>query len=67
MYEQPIHPANLWMERIRSAAMSWTPTLWRLAAGWYTGRLDRGYTRREPSAAADYFRGVGLAGPFWGL
>jgi len=43
------------------------PTLWRLASGWYAGRLDRGYTRREPSAAADYLRGVGLSGSFWGL
>jgi hypothetical protein len=42
-------------------------TLWRLAAHWYDGRLDRGYTRREPAAAADYLRGVGLSGPFWGL
>jgi hypothetical protein len=43
------------------------PTLWRLAAGWYAGRLDRGYTRREPAAAAGYFRDVGLRGAFWGL
>jgi len=43
------------------------PTLWRLAAGWYAGRLDREYTRREPAAAASYFREVGLEGPFWGL
>jgi hypothetical protein len=43
------------------------PTLWRLAAGWYAGRLDRGYTRREPSAAAGYFREAGLEGAFWGL
>jgi len=42
-------------------------TLWRLAADWYAGRLERGYTRREPSAAADYFREVGLQGAFWGL
>jgi Alkylmercury lyase len=42
-------------------------TLWRLAAGWYTGRLDRGYRRREPEAARDYFTAVGLRGPFWGL
>jgi hypothetical protein len=42
-------------------------TLWRLAAHWYDGRLDRGYVRREPSQAAAYLRGVGLAGPFWGL
>ena len=41
-------------------------TLWRLASGWYAGRLERGYTRREPVAAADYFRSVGLTGPFWG-
>ena len=42
-------------------------TLWRLAAHWYDGRLERGYVRREPSAAAAYLGGVGLAGPFWGL
>lgn len=41
-------------------------TLWRLAAGWYAGRLDRGYRRREPAEAVGYFRQVGLAGPFWG-
>ena len=43
------------------------PTLWRLAAHWYDGRLDRGYVRREPSAAKEYFRSAGLSGPFWGL
>jgi len=43
------------------------PTLWRLAAGWYEGRLDRGYRRREPAAAKDYLTEVGLSGPFWGL
>jgi Alkylmercury lyase len=42
-------------------------TLWRLASGWYAGRLERGYVRREPSAAADYLRSVGLSGAFWGL
>jgi Alkylmercury lyase len=42
-------------------------TLWRLAAHWYDGRLDRGYQRRDPTHAADYLRSVGLAGPFWGL
>ena len=41
-------------------------TLWRLASDWYSGRLERGYRRREPVAAADYFRGAGLTGPFWG-
>lgn len=42
-------------------------TLWRFAAGWYAGRLDRGYTRREPADARSYFREVGLHGAFWGL
>ncbi|MFG1998489.1 organomercurial lyase [Spirillospora sp. NPDC048911] len=42
-------------------------TLWRLASGWYAGRLDRGYTRREPATAAAYLREAGLRGPFWGL
>ncbi len=42
-------------------------TLWRLARGWYAGRLDHGYVRRDPSQAAEYFRSVGLTGPFWGL
>ena len=43
------------------------PTLWRLAAGWYAGRLDAGYRRREPAEAAAYFRDAGLTGAFWGL
>ena len=42
-------------------------TLWRLAQGWYAGRLDSGYVRRDPAGAADYFSRVGLTGPFWGL
>ena len=42
-------------------------TLWRLASHWYDGRLERGYTRREPAAAKEYFRAVGLSGEFWGL
>lgn len=42
-------------------------TVWRLARGWYAGRLDRGYARREPAAAHDYLREVGLSGSFWGL
>lgn len=42
-------------------------TLWRLAEHWYDGRLDDGYIRREPAAAADYLHSVGLRGPFWGL
>lgn len=40
-------------------------TLWRLAAGWYEGRLGHGYTRRDPAAAAAYFARAGLSGPFW--
>jgi hypothetical protein len=28
--------------------------------------MEAGYVRREPSAAADYLRSVGLVGPFWG-
>lgn len=42
-------------------------TLWRLASRWYDGRLDAGYERREPARALEYFREVGLSGPFWGL
>ncbi|HEY5017696.1 MAG TPA: organomercurial lyase [Streptosporangiaceae bacterium] len=42
-------------------------TLWRLAAGWYAGRLEYGYRRRDPATAAAYFREVGLRGSFWGL
>jgi hypothetical protein len=41
-------------------------TLWRLASDWYTGRLDRGYTRRDPGQAAQYFAAAGLTGAFWG-
>jgi hypothetical protein len=42
-------------------------TLWRLASRWYEGRLTHGYVRREPEAAKEYFRSVGLRGAFWGL
>jgi hypothetical protein len=42
-------------------------TLWRLASHWYDGRLEHGYVRRDPTAAAAYFRAVGLSGAFWGL
>jgi hypothetical protein len=42
-------------------------TVWRLASNWYAGRLDRGYVRREPSAAHAYLRRAGLSGAFWGL
>lgn len=42
-------------------------TLWRLARGWYQGRLDHGYVRRDPASATDYLRSVGLIGEFWGV
>ncbi|MFD3941303.1 organomercurial lyase [Streptomyces sp. NPDC058579] len=42
-------------------------TLWRLARDWYSGRLQPGYTRRDPSSATAYFAEVGLHGAFWGL
>jgi hypothetical protein len=42
-------------------------TLWRLASRWYEGRLEPGYVRREPARAREYFREVGLSGPFRGL
>ncbi len=42
-------------------------TLWRLASHWYDGRLEYGYERRGAAEAAEYFRSVGLHGPFWGL
>lgn len=42
-------------------------TLWRLARGWYAGRMERGYLRRDPVSAASYFAEVGLHGTFWGL
>jgi hypothetical protein len=42
-------------------------TLWRFASGWYAGRLDRGYQRKDPASALDYFRSAGLRGEFWGL
>jgi Alkylmercury lyase len=36
-------------------------TLWRFAAHWYDGRMDRGYTRQEPAQAADWLRSAGPA------
>ncbi|MFF7187367.1 organomercurial lyase [Streptomyces sp. NPDC008222] len=42
-------------------------TVWRLARDWYTGRLEPGYTRRDPASATAYFSEVGLHGSFWGL
>jgi hypothetical protein len=58
-----------WLQATRSARgyVMDLATLWKLAAHWYDGRLDRGYARREPGQAQDYLRSVGLSGPFWGL
>jgi Alkylmercury lyase len=42
-------------------------TLWALASHWYDGRMNPGYVRRDPQAATEYLRSVGLSGPFWGL
>ena len=42
-------------------------TLWHLASGWYSGRLDSPYRRKDPQSAVEYFRSVGLHGHFWGL
>ena len=42
-------------------------TLWNLSRSWYEGRLNYEYERREPSAALDYFKSVGLRGEFWGI
>lgn len=42
-------------------------TLWNLSRTWYEGRLNYEYERREPSAALDYFKSVGLRGEFWGM
>jgi len=58
---------DTWLERtskVQGYVMD-LATLWRLAKGWYAGRLDHGYERREPAEAAAYFRSVGLEGPFW--
>jgi hypothetical protein len=60
---------DAWLERTAKARgyVMDLATLWRFASDWYTGRLDCGYTRRDPAQAADYLRSVGLSGPFWGL
>jgi hypothetical protein len=58
---------DAWLERTgnRRGYVMDLATLWALASHWYDGRLERGYTRREPAAAIDYFRAAGLTGPFW--
>lgn len=40
-------------------------TLWRLARGWYEGRFERGYRRKDVVTASNYLHDVGLDGPFW--
>jgi hypothetical protein len=39
--------------------------LWRLATGWYAGRLTPGYRRRTPAQAAAFFASIGLTSDFW--
>lgn len=58
-----------WLLRkdVQLGAMLSLEELWNLASGWYAGRLESGYVRRDPTAATDYFRSVGLSGEFWGL
>jgi len=51
-------------QRPRGAVLD-LPTLWRLATGWYAGRLTPGYRRRNPEEAAAFFTTVGLTGDFW--
>lgn len=60
---------DAWLERTGSerGSVFSLETLWRLASRWYEGRLESPYQRREPAAAADYFRSVGLRGEFWGV
>jgi hypothetical protein len=57
-----------WLERTRNKRgyVMDIDTLWHFASRWYEGRFDRGYVRRDPSEAKDYFRSVGLIDPFWG-
>jgi endogenous inhibitor of DNA gyrase (YacG/DUF329 family) len=59
---------STWLDRSGQARGYVTDlaTLWRLASGWYAGRLKPGYVRREPTTAANYLRSVGLSGAFWG-
>lgn len=38
---------------------------WRLAKGWYAGRLDAGWRGRTPAEAQQVLESVGLTGPFW--
>lgn len=63
------HCVDQWLDKTgnsRGYVMN-LETLWKLAAKWYEGRLQEGYRRRELAEAKEYFRSVGLSGPFWGL
>lgn len=58
---------DVWLDGREPGYVMDLATLWRLARGWYAGRMGHGYRRREPSTAAAYFAEVGLRGPFWGV
>jgi hypothetical protein len=62
------HCVEAWLDRTgnRRGYVMDIATLWRFASGWYAGRLEPGYQRREPADAAEYLRSVGLVDPFWG-
>ncbi|ALG13088.1 organomercurial lyase [Kibdelosporangium phytohabitans] len=57
---------DTWLDGRQPGYVMDLATLWRLARGWYAGRMEPGYVRREPATAAAYFHEVGLRGPFWG-
>ena len=40
---------------------------WELAARWFAGRHEPGWTKRSPEEAEQIFRSVGLTGTFWQL
>jgi Alkylmercury lyase len=56
-----------WLARtgtVRGEVLGLT-ALWRLATGWYAGRLTPGYRRRTPDEAAVFFASIGLTSDFW--
>ena len=59
---------DTWLERTgkQKGAVFGLHELWDLASEWYGGRLQRGYRRKDPAAAASSFHAAGLRGPFWG-
>ena len=67
---QPAH--ELQVDRIREPReqrrpMARQPRMHDELVLWYAGRVERGYVRRDPSAAADHLRNAGLSGAFWGV